>query len=144
MSAVWKCSHYLPPVRCRWYRWCTLIFKYLREFSKKFEMTLMLLSEACGNMIHEKNQKQKISDTVSLRLLHRFLFNIVYICCFADLWRKRLSGPPLTQGGMHIVYTICFILDIARACFFCWQCDMNVCIIELNTFPPQRIFAAQD
>jgi hypothetical protein len=28
---------------------------------KKFEMTLMLLSEAGGKMIHEKNQKQKLS-----------------------------------------------------------------------------------
>jgi hypothetical protein len=28
---------------------------------KKFEMTLMPLSEAWGKMIHEKNQKQKIS-----------------------------------------------------------------------------------
>ncbi len=28
---------------------------------EKFEMTLKLLSEAWGKMIHEKNQKQKIS-----------------------------------------------------------------------------------
>ncbi len=40
---------------------CTLTCKYLCEFSKKFEMTLMLLSEAWGKMINEKNQKQKIS-----------------------------------------------------------------------------------
>ncbi len=32
--------------RCHWYRWCTLTCKYLREFLKKFEMTLM--SEAWG------------------------------------------------------------------------------------------------
>ncbi len=31
---------------------------------KKFEMTLTLLSEAGGKMIHEKNQKQKSRDTV--------------------------------------------------------------------------------
>ncbi len=31
------------------------------NFCKKFEMTLLLLSEAWGKMIHEKNQKQKIS-----------------------------------------------------------------------------------
>ena len=33
----------------------------LREFSKKFEMILMLLSGAWGKVIHEKNLKQKIS-----------------------------------------------------------------------------------
>ncbi len=32
-----------------------------REFSKKFEMILMLLSGAWGKVIHEKNLKQKIS-----------------------------------------------------------------------------------
>jgi hypothetical protein len=31
------------------------------EFSKKFEMILTLLSGAWGKVIHEKNQKQKIS-----------------------------------------------------------------------------------
>ncbi len=32
--------------RCRWHRWCTLTCEYLHEFSKKFEMILMLLSGA--------------------------------------------------------------------------------------------------
>ncbi len=31
------------------------------NFRKKFEMTLMPLTEAWGKMIHEKNQKKKIS-----------------------------------------------------------------------------------
>ncbi len=44
----------LPPL-------CTLTCEYLREFSKKFEIILMLLSGAWGKMIHEKNLKQKIS-----------------------------------------------------------------------------------
>jgi hypothetical protein len=35
--------------------------EYLREFSKKFEMVLMGYSGAGGKLIHEKNQKQKIS-----------------------------------------------------------------------------------
>ncbi len=39
----------------------TLNCEYLREFSKKFEMILMLFSEAWGKVIHEKNLKQKIS-----------------------------------------------------------------------------------
>ncbi len=34
--------------------------EYLREFSNKFEMILMLLSGAWGKVIHEKNLKQKI------------------------------------------------------------------------------------
>jgi hypothetical protein len=32
-----------------------------REFSKKFENALMIYSGAWGQLIHEKNQKQKIS-----------------------------------------------------------------------------------
>jgi hypothetical protein len=41
---------------------------YLGDFSKKFEMTLMLLSGVWGKMIHEKNVheknvKQKSRDT---------------------------------------------------------------------------------
>ncbi len=47
--------------RCRWHRGCTLTCEYLREFSKKFEMILMLISGAWGKVIHEKNLKQKIS-----------------------------------------------------------------------------------
>jgi hypothetical protein len=46
---------------CRRYWWCTLTCKYLREFSKKFEMVLLGYSGAGGKQIHEKNQKQKIS-----------------------------------------------------------------------------------
>jgi hypothetical protein len=42
-------------------RRCTLTCEYLREFSKKFETILMGYSEAGGKLIHEKNQKQKIS-----------------------------------------------------------------------------------
>ncbi len=73
VSAAWYCSHYMPPVsrtlaklganchRCRWYSWCTLTCKYLHKFSKKFEMFLMEYSGDGGKLIHEKNQKQKIS-----------------------------------------------------------------------------------
>ncbi len=45
----------------------TLTCEYLRAFSKKFEMILMLLSGAWGKMIHEKNLKQKSRDTVPLK-----------------------------------------------------------------------------
>jgi len=47
--------------RCRWHRWQTLSCKYLGEFSKKIETVLMEYSGAGGKLIHEKNQKQKIS-----------------------------------------------------------------------------------
>jgi hypothetical protein len=35
--------------------------EYLREFLKKFQTALMVYSRAWGKLIHEKNQKQKIS-----------------------------------------------------------------------------------
>ncbi len=56
----------LPPVslRCRWHRWCTLTCEYLRKFSEKFGMTIMLFSGAWGKVIHEKNLKSR--DTVPL------------------------------------------------------------------------------
>jgi hypothetical protein len=38
-----------------------LSHKYLREFSKKFEMAVMVYSGAWEKLIHEKNQKSKIS-----------------------------------------------------------------------------------
>ncbi len=52
----WQICH-----RCRWYRWSTLSCECLREFSKKFETALVVYSGAWGKLIHEKNQKQKIS-----------------------------------------------------------------------------------
>ncbi len=55
--------------RCRWYRWSTLSCEYLREFSKKFETVLMVYSGAWGKLIHEKNQKQKISRHSPFKLL---------------------------------------------------------------------------
>ncbi len=47
--------------RFRWHRWCTSSREYLREFSKKFEMAVIVYSHAWGKLIHEKNQKSKIS-----------------------------------------------------------------------------------
>jgi hypothetical protein len=40
--------------------WCTMTCKYLSEFLKKFEMTLILFSETWRKMIHEKYLKQTI------------------------------------------------------------------------------------
>ncbi len=47
--------------RCRWYRWCTLTCEYLRKISKKFATVFTEYSETGGKLIHEKNQKLKIS-----------------------------------------------------------------------------------
>ncbi len=47
--------------RCQRHRWCTSSREYLREYSKKFEMAVMVHSGDWGKLIHEKNQKSKIS-----------------------------------------------------------------------------------
>jgi hypothetical protein len=64
-AGVVDTSGNLPPVSltpvANLHRWCTLTCEYLREFSKKFEMILMLLSGAWGKVIHEKNLRQKSS-----------------------------------------------------------------------------------
>ncbi len=54
--------------RCQWHQWqiCTLTCEYLREFSKKFEMILRLLSGAWGKVIHEKKPVAKNLVTLSL------------------------------------------------------------------------------
>jgi hypothetical protein len=44
---------HLPPV--------SLSREYLREFSNRIEMAVMVYSDAWGKLIHEKNQKSKIS-----------------------------------------------------------------------------------
>jgi hypothetical protein len=38
--------------RCQRHWWCTLSHEYLREFSKKFEIALMVYSGAWGKLIH--------------------------------------------------------------------------------------------
>jgi hypothetical protein len=47
--------------RCQRHQWCTLSCEYLRNFLKKFEMAVKVFSGAWGKLIHEKNQKLKIS-----------------------------------------------------------------------------------
>ncbi len=116
VSAAWYCSNYLPPVsitpvanlppvslipvaiccRCRWHRWCTLTCEYLREFSKKFEMILMLLSGAWGKVIHEKNLKQKISWHCPFnKLLRLWHFVSVLNLKFLDqLERRHCKDTP--------------------------------------------------
>ncbi len=40
---------------CQQHRWCTLSCKYPREFSKKFETTLIVYTGAWGKLIHKKS-----------------------------------------------------------------------------------------
>ncbi len=68
--------------RNRWNRWCTLTCEYLREFSKKFEMTLMLFSGAWGMVIHEKNLKQKILWHCLFNLLENQPENLIWMYRF--------------------------------------------------------------
>ncbi len=42
------------------------LLEYLREFSKKFEMVLMVYSRAGGELILEKTRRKKSRDTVPL------------------------------------------------------------------------------
>ncbi len=74
----------------RWHRWCTLTCEYLREFSKKFEMALMLFSGAWGRWFMKKTWSKKSLDNVPLKnqnfvsnlfvfprdILYRSVFNI--------------------------------------------------------------------
>jgi hypothetical protein len=64
-----------------------------------------------AQMLLLANQRNDLDGKHQLRLFHSFLFKVQslhLLSVFTDLWRKRLRGPPLTQGGMHINYTICF------------------------------------
>ncbi len=69
----------LPPVSTTQ----TLSCEYLREFSKKFEMVLMEYTGPGGKLIHEKNQKQKISwhcpFTVGAESLCRCRWKVRYL-----------------------------------------------------------------
>ncbi len=106
----WQICHW-----CRWHRWCTLTCEYLREFSKKFEMTLLLFSGAWGKVIHEKNLKQKISSHCPFKAewkqwnyLRCLLGSEVLVHEVRDWWglhRTRHSLHPLTEHhhweGIH-------------------------------------------
>jgi hypothetical protein len=69
-------------------------------------------------MILLANQRRDLDGKHQLRLLHSFLSFLLKLftfdVCFTDLWRKRLSSPPLKQGGMHIIYQSVFIFDKAN------------------------------
>ncbi len=56
---------------CFWFqrhRWCTLSCEYLREFSDKFETSLLVYSGSWRKLIHEKTRSRKSRDNVPLSL----------------------------------------------------------------------------
>ncbi len=73
---------------CQRHWWQTLSCEYLREFSKKFKTVLKEYSGAGGKLIHEKNQKQKIS----------------WHCPFNKMWKKFY---------LKIVFFIASVVDTA-------------------------------
>jgi hypothetical protein len=76
----------------RWYRWCTLTCDYIREFVKKFEMTLMLFAGAWGKMIHGKNMKQK----TSLHCPFKHIYNThVRVLCTEGMGWLQKTKPVL-------------------------------------------------
>ncbi len=76
--------------RCRWHQWQTLSCQNLREFSKNFETVLTEYSGAGGNLIHEKNQKQKTGDTVPL---------IVWCRWWCRWYRRQFATGVNDTGG---------------------------------------------
>ncbi len=49
----------LPPVQC-WYWWCTFTCKYLRKFSKNFEMTQMYFRGLGGRWFTKKPEAKNL------------------------------------------------------------------------------------
>ncbi len=82
----------LPPVSLT-----SVACEYLCEFSKKFEMILLLLSGVRGKVIHEKNLKQKISwhCPINAEFWNDFLFY------FVTLWIIEFF-----LGYLHVLHNI--------------------------------------
>ncbi len=99
--------------RCQRHRWSTLSCEYLREFSKKFETALMVYSGAWGKLIHEKNQKSKISCTVPLIYLKENTFSLIWdhdpclhfwgFRLFSDSIKKKVKLLLLWISGLRSI-----------------------------------------
>ncbi len=99
--------------RCRWHRWCTLTCEYLREFSKKFEMNLMLFSGAWGKVIHEKNRKQKISWHCPFNLR-------ISQCCRATL-PTPCTCCPGPVAGFFFSTPFSSLFSVRSFCNLCFE-----------------------
>ncbi len=98
----WQIFH-----RCCWHRCCTLTCEYLREFSKKFKMILMLLSGAWRKVIHEKNLKQKSRDTVPLNQWICFCTFLKLSIKDIDHWEKRLVESRIVSVPLISLCSTC-------------------------------------
>jgi hypothetical protein len=82
--------------QCRWYLWRTLTCEYLPEFSKKFEMTLLLFFQGLGGRwFMKKTWIKKSCDTVPLMGCFKvpspyFLFKI---CFYPELSKFDTLEP---------------------------------------------------
>ncbi len=86
--------------RCRWHRWCTLSCEYLRKFSKKFEMALMVYSGAGGG--GTDSWKKKPEAKISWHCLFNFLLHASYDVHFTlySGGHKKMSSTLLTDSAL--------------------------------------------
>ncbi len=100
--------------RCQRHRWCTLSREYLREFSKKFEMAVLVYSGAWGKLINEKNQKSKISWHCPFKeSLKKVRVSNIYVC-------EKLRDFCLNNPKYEIVIMIDFLMNSS------WNLHSNV------------------
>ncbi len=78
----------MPPVPLM--RWCTLIFEYLRQFSKKFAMTLLLFLRGLGEDGRWKCFLAERTVLVSSVVGHSYC---TLVCC----------GRPECMSGRHVL-----------------------------------------
>ncbi len=74
--------------------------EYLREFSKKFETTLMVYSGAWGKLIHEKNRSRKSRETVPLNKGHDSKDASYFLCSWSS--QSFSSAEFVSQIGTYI------------------------------------------
>ncbi len=98
-SSTQRCPNKISKIFLIEDRWCTLNLKYLREFSKKFETSLMVYS-AWGKLIHEKNQKSKISWDCS------FKGTVQQFAVALRLLSYRFKYQKTENGGKYIYYNL--------------------------------------
>ncbi len=95
--------------RCRW-----LTCEYIRKFSKKFETVLMEYSGAGGKLIHEKNQKQKISlhGPFKLRPLRKPSYKLTNYCVLWEfqtlLSSSGFQSFPVSESTTSLQYASLF------------------------------------
>ncbi len=73
------------------HRWSTSSCKYLRKFSKKFGMTLLVYSESWGKLIHKKTRSRKSPGTVPLRFTFLSLLRHCADRLALDFWHSLIN-----------------------------------------------------